>query len=95
MPVSTVAPVPTIILRRRGALLEAGLPHSAVADFVSTKDGISTTRQAVTKGINGKLSSGGLRIEQAVVELLQIRFKELGRPQRAEQITMQYMGWGA
>lgn len=87
----TKTPASPVVLRRRAVLAEAGLEHGVLAEAIERLDGISTSRLAVTNCLSGHFSSE--RIQGRIVELLQMAFRQIGRPGRAEQITHDYMGW--
>lgn len=89
----TKTPPSGIVRRRRDVLVEAGLEHGVLAEAIERLDGISTTRQSVTNCINGHFASE--RIQGRIVELVQQALRQQGRDARAEQITLDYMGWPA
>lgn len=83
----------TMIRRRRAVMLEAGIEHQDAADAIQKRYKIPTTRQAVTNVINGHFTSGGGRIEAALVRLICDTLSERGERDRAATITPAYLGW--
>lgn len=80
-----------LVRRRREVMKEAGLEHHVAAEAIANLDVLPTTRQAITNTINGHFPSA--RIRRRLVEVIRMAFVQQGKPERAEEITLKYMGW--
>lgn len=92
--IESKTPPSAVVIRRRTALLKAGLEHGALAEAIQKMDGIPTSRQAVTSVVNGHFGSMRGRVEKRIVELTRARLVELGEVQEAKRVTLKAFGWG-
>lgn len=78
-------------LRRLAVLLEAGIDQKHLASMIDPPK----SRQAVGQVIWDTFRSpmAGARIAESIVRVVQDRFKALGKPGRAREVTMSYLGW--
>lgn len=82
-----------ITRRRRAALIEAGIAHDELARLLSRGRERPLSRSAITNLLGGHYSSEDFNLERALVDEVQKRLLKMGLPDRAAQMTMDYLGW--
>lgn len=84
---------PVVVQRRRAVLVEAGISHNELAKMLSRGRKRRLSRAGITNLLGGFYTSEQYRLERGIVDAVRARLHEQGQTERAEEITMGYLGW--